>query len=204
MIILLMALGILLFLISLPFIIIFKILNRNKKGYKDISVNPYSSNSYQPQAVNHISNNYDNYLKQKYLMTGTEFLFYSQLKEYLSGTDYQIFSKVRVLDLVVVVNNRNYMSSFNKVCRKHIDFVICDSKAEIICALELNDRSHNRKDRITRDAFIYRIFQDIGLRFYTYEPSKIYNFDKDLYFLKIVSQNNPAASGAGAGNCDTY
>ena len=55
------------------------------------------------------------------------------------------------------------MAYFNKIKSKHIDFVICDNSTlkPLIC-LELDDSSHNRKDRIERDQFIDDVFNSIG------------------------------------------
>ena len=53
------------------------------------------------------------------------------------------------------INKSNWQKAFNKISRKHFDFVLCNKNDySIICAIELNDKSHNNKQRKERDAFL--------------------------------------------------
>jgi very-short-patch-repair endonuclease len=51
----------------------------------------------------------------------------------------------------------------NRIKSKHIDFVICDAALCPIIAVELDDSSHHRADRQTRDRDVDRILQIASL-----------------------------------------
>jgi hypothetical protein len=52
----------------------------------------------------------------------------------------------------------------NRIDRKHVDFVICEARTmQPLLAIELDDASHERADRIARDAFVDRVFEVAGL-----------------------------------------
>lgn len=52
----------------------------------------------------------------------------------------------------------------NKIDRKHIDFLLCDPQTlRPILGIELDDKSHQRKDRQERDRFVNGVFAAAGL-----------------------------------------
>ena len=52
----------------------------------------------------------------------------------------------------------------NKIDRKHVDFLLCDPDTlQPLVGIELDDRSHRRRDRQERDAFVDRVFEAAGL-----------------------------------------
>jgi hypothetical protein len=71
---------------------------------------------------------------------------------------YRVFTKVRLSDLVRVqpgLKASARQAAFNRISRKHVDFVICKADdLSIVGVIELDDRSHDRPDRRRRDAFI--------------------------------------------------
>lgn len=76
--------------------------------------------------------------------------FFVQLQRKLPQNLY-ILCKVRLAD-VCLPSNRKNIAAFNKVARKHVDFVVVDmSSSKIRFAIELDDKSHARKDSIQRD-----------------------------------------------------
>jgi len=76
------------------------------------------------------------------------------------GSQYTVFAKVRLADVVKVVDARDksaWWRAFNKISAKHLDFVVCDSSSSaIVCCIELDDVSYGRDDRKTRDQFLER------------------------------------------------
>ena len=72
--------------------------------------------------------------------------------------DFDLFVKVRLADLIIVrpgIRPKFRMRAFNRICAKHIDFVLCDAESyEVVAAIELDDRSHERRARRVRDLFI--------------------------------------------------
>ncbi len=74
------------------------------------------------------------------------------------GENTQIFGKVRVADVIAPkkgLSRSDWQKSFNKISGKHFDFLLCNtSDFSVLCAVELNDSSHNSKKRKDRDAFL--------------------------------------------------
>jgi len=69
---------------------------------------------------------------------------------------------------------------FNRIAAKHVDFLLCEpATMKPVLALELDDSSHARRGRRTRDDFLQDTCQAIALpllRFptaATYEPASI-------------------------------
>ena len=96
------------------------------------------------------------YKKIENLCTSAEYKFYKILHEAV-GDRFLIFSKVRAADVLVPVKSKDrsrWRSAFNKVACKHFDFVLCDEELQIIAAIELDDASHSKKERIERDRFL--------------------------------------------------
>lgn len=74
------------------------------------------------------------------------------------ASDYQIFTKVRLADIVRPVRNpsrSSWRSAFNRIAGKHVDFVLCDSSQfKIVAVIELDDRTHERLERGVRDELV--------------------------------------------------
>lgn len=106
------------------------------------------------------------YTRHEKLFSAAERNFYFALKAAV-GNRYTIFGKVRVADLVKVTRKTNDKRGYRalaRIAQKHVDYVLCDPNTlAIVCVVELNDSTHNRKDRIERDHFIGAVFKHIGL-----------------------------------------
>lgn len=92
------------------------------------------------------------------LMTPAELAFFGVL-EPLVRPSFMISAKVRLADLFQVGQGVGQQSAFNKISRKHIDFVLTDpATSRILCGIELDDRSHKHPDRVERDKFVNEVF----------------------------------------------
>lgn len=98
------------------------------------------------------------------LLTPAEITFLRSL-ELAVRSDWQIFSMVRVADVLKVrPKTRKFQSWQNRIFGKHVDFVICDiDTLEVKLAIELDDTSHRRSDRVARDRFLNSAFASAGL-----------------------------------------
>lgn len=98
------------------------------------------------------------------LVTKSELKFYKSLVKAVQD-DFEIFAMVRIADLLrVEKGDKNRRKWLNKILAKHIDFVLCDpGSLEPIVCIELDDPSHQRKDRIERDIFVNDAFDSAGL-----------------------------------------
>ena len=99
--------------------------------------------------------------KKKLLLSKNEWYFYKKLKPICDKYNLHILSKIRLADLVEVketVEPKDRTKYFNKISKKHIDYVLCKpDNLQIIAFIELDDRSHERKDRIERDNFVDKV-----------------------------------------------
>lgn len=106
------------------------------------------------------------YIKNQVLFTPAERSFLGVL-EHAVGEDYRVFGKIRVADVVRVksLGDRSARQrAFNRINAKHFDFILC-SKGDlaIVAAIELDDKSHERRDRRERDSFLVSLCQAASL-----------------------------------------
>ncbi len=96
-------------------------------------------------------------------MSPAELSFFHVLHRAVAGRAL-IFPKVRLGDLIYAPKQEQQYAALQRINRKHVDFVLCDPKTlQPVAAIELDDRSHRREDRINRDAFVESVFTGIGL-----------------------------------------
>ncbi len=96
------------------------------------------------------------------------------------GKDYYIFAQVHVPTIVdSKVVGQNWRGAFRHINEKSVDFVLCD-KAYISpkLVIELDDRTHERIDRVERDKEVERILKDAGLPLLRLENNGKFNTDE--------------------------
>jgi hypothetical protein len=105
------------------------------------------------------------YRRKDYLLTVAERKFYDVLIRVVEENNWVLFSKVRLEDLLwIPANTENRFGLRNRIKSRHIDFVICDKEnIRPLIAIELDDSSHKREDRIDRDEKVGHILKDAGL-----------------------------------------
>ena len=99
------------------------------------------------------------------------------------GSDYLVFPKVRLADIVVPVKGMSksgWQTAFNKITGKHIDFILCEpSCLKVVAAVELDDDTHWRFDRSFRDNLVDCALADADIPILrvkareTYSPASI-------------------------------
>jgi hypothetical protein len=74
------------------------------------------------------------------------------------GDEYRVFGKIRLADVIRPQkgsSSSDRQKSFNKIVSKHVDFALCKKDdLSLVCAIELDDASHERNDRKDRDQFL--------------------------------------------------
>lgn len=125
-----------------------------KQEYKQQTQQP-------PKTENPQSGNY--YAKP--LLTARELQAYAKLKPMADIRGLIICPKVRLADLVhPYKNDPKFMSHFGRIKAKHVDFVICDQLMNVRGIIELDDRTHDRKDRQERDRLVDEILESVGYK----------------------------------------
>ena len=94
-----------------------------------------------------------------------EHSFYQVLKHTVSEWAI-ICPKVSLGDLFYVksIDPSKYRTYTNKIDRKHVDFLLCDPKTvKPLLGIELDDTSHQKRDRKERDEFVEMVFEEANI-----------------------------------------
>lgn len=108
------------------------------------------------------------------------------------GPEHRVFGKVRVADIAKVkagLSKSARQGALNRLAAKHFDFVICRaSDLSVICAVELNDRSHASRRAQARDELVAHVCHAIGLPLLAVPAQQAYSVqDVREQFLTAVS-----------------
>ena len=115
------------------------------------------------------------------LFTPAERSFLGVLNSVLKD-EASILGKVRVADIITPAKGlprSHWQRAFNKISSKHIDFVLCNKNDfSILCAIELNDKSHNNHKRKQRDAFLEKACEAASLPLVQFKAQAGYSIDE--------------------------
>ncbi len=143
------------------------------------------------------------HLRDDFLSTA-EASFYHVIKG-MMGSYLTICPKVALSEILYVPRRNGSFQTFqNKIDRKRIDFLVCDAKTmRPRFAIELDDSSHQRADRIERDAFVEQVFEAAGLPLVRIAVKNVYDTrELGLLFKKALgngdSQQQPLVQSAAA------
>lgn len=98
------------------------------------------------------------------IMSHSEFEFFKILLAALQNR-YDVFPQIH-LDAILdnKIKGQSWFGAFRHINEKSVDFLLCDKKSgKPILAIELDDRSHEREDRIVRDREVERMLNNVGL-----------------------------------------
>lgn len=98
-------------------------------------------------------------------LSPAEYSFFKVLEQVLADRAF-LCTKVNLSDIFwVKADDYGQRRAYtNKIDRKHIDFLLCDSTTmQPILGIELDDKSHKRKDRQARDVFVDQVFAAANL-----------------------------------------
>jgi len=137
------------------------------------------------------------YKKLPALFTPAERSFLGVLDQAV-GKDFRLFGKVRVADVLAPregLNKSAWQTAFNKINRKHFDFVLCaPGDLSVICAIELNDQSHQKKNRQDRDAFLAGACAASGVPLVSFPAQHAYSAsDVSAKIAEAISGSSAAA-----------
>jgi hypothetical protein len=137
---------------------------------------------------------------RKTLFTPAERSFLGVLDQAL-GSEYRVFGKVRVADIASVkpgLGNSARQAALNRIAAKHFDFVVCRaSDLSVICAVELNDRSHSSQRAQARDDLLFKVCQTIHLPLLIVPAKHAYSLQEvKARFDAVISSPSLVASGA--------
>ena len=86
------------------------------------------------------------------------------------------------LERLIKVKDNNY-SYRNRIKSRSIDFTIVNNNNyNVVCCIELDDKTHNKESRIKRDEFINELFKNVNINLIRV---KVGNYDFDMIKNKI-------------------
>ena len=116
------------------------------------------------------------YKKAESLLTKAELNFYNQIRG-IEGNDEILLMKVRMADIVQPTGSNR--KKLYQVTSKHADFVLANKiTLEPTAVIELDDASHNRKDRVERDRLVDKIYKESGIPIIHVKIGKSYDAQK--------------------------
>jgi hypothetical protein len=134
------------------------------------------------------------YIKKDCLLTPAERSFLGVLEQAIGG-QYRVYAQVRLADLLAVrtgIGRSARTIALNRINRKHADFVLCDKETlEIVCAIELDDASHQQARRKERDTFVEEACRVAGLplaRFVAKATYTIQDVRESIQQVAVIKQ----------------
>lgn len=109
--------------------------------------------------------------RQKTLLTKTEYEFAKYLVFACSKYHIRVCPKVRMEDFIDVTTEKYRMKYRGHIKSRHVDFLLCDLHYNLLCAVELDDNSHNTAVAAKTDALKNRIYKSINLRLFRVKVS---------------------------------
>lgn len=109
-------------------------------------------------------NNTYSYSAKSLIMTRTEAEFFVRLN-HIAEERYFVFPQVHLSALLYYSGReQNRLYAFRHINGKSVDFVLCDKQTlRPTYAIELDDKTHESKERRVRDAEVERIFEEADL-----------------------------------------
>ena len=89
--------------------------------------------------------------------------------------------------LVAVPSGPHKQSSFNRISRMSIDFVVCDAQLNTLVAIELDDPSHDRNSGKERDLKKDTVLATAGVRLVRIRVETIPSLDELKKLLALES-----------------
>ena len=104
------------------------------------------------------------YYAKSYVMTSRENECFKILNEIFSSKWF-VVPQVHLSALLDYrVKGQNWNAAFRHINGKSVDFVLIGKESyKVVCAIELDDSTHSKPDRIERDVEIERMFKEAGI-----------------------------------------
>lgn len=119
-----------------------------------------------------------------------EVMLFQELKKQLPE-GYHIFPKMRLADIMeTTATGREFHGQFNRISKKHVDFLICNQNYKPVLAIELNGSSHQKIRTQRNDEFKKEVFKNIGLRLEVIQIGTNFAASVDELFTDSIRQGH--------------
>ncbi len=134
------------------------------------------------------------YKQKQYLMTYVENKCYHAIVQAVQDK-YFVFPQVHLSAFIDhKVEGQNWKSAFRHINQKSVDFVLCDKHyISPKLAIELDDKTHERPDRIDRDGEVERVLQQAGLPLLRLENGNGFNSTEIAQKIEALLNTNQKA-----------
>lgn len=156
-------------IIGIGFIMLFAFLSKkNRKNFNDennkkIYIEPVETKSDEELIETENTEKFP-YILTNCVFSNKESKFYNSLKRITDKHNLVVFTKMRIADIVYLPRNHpEFIRWFNYIKAKHIDFIVCNSVLKPVLLIEVDDSTHDRENRIKRDEFVDKIFNQLNL-----------------------------------------
>lgn len=124
------------------------------------------------------SDNRFNLFVSKKFFSASELAFFNELNKFLIDSDLVLFSKPRLADFIGVKNweYKLYMTAFNRISSKHIDFILLDKYWNVKLLIELDDYFHKKTKAKKNDDFKNELFEYLWFPLVRFKVWKTYDF----------------------------
>ena len=109
-----------------------------------------------------------------------------------AGEKHTVCPKVNLNDIFFVSRPDQNQAARNRISRKHIDFLLCDSRSMRPCVgVELDDSSHATEKGRMRDALVEQVFAAAGLPLVRFPARRAYNVSEVTSLLAVSLGKTP-------------
>ena len=140
------------------------------------------------------------YRKRESLFSPAERSFFGVLNQAV-GPGFRVFGKVRVGDVLAPeegLTTSQRAGALNRINRMHFDFIVCAADdLSIVCAVELDDKSHQQARRQRRDVFLAEACQTAGFVLINFPAQHAYSVPEVAAAIAKKTGITPSGSGAG-------
>lgn len=115
------------------------------------------------------------YKRRDKILTKTEIASFKRIEPMVNSFNGKLFAQVRVADVINVTGNgksKGWWKKFRQISSKHVDLVVTDSQFNILCAIEIDDSSHLRRERKKRDELLNTVFRKANLPLLRVKPGR--------------------------------
>jgi very-short-patch-repair endonuclease len=111
----------------------------------------------------------------KKLLSQPEQILYFRLIEALP--EHIILAQVQLSQILGVKKGNNHQAWLNRISRMSTDFVVCNKDSSIVAVIELDDATHQRKDRQTADAKKDKALNSAGIKIIRWQARSMPNIE---------------------------
>ena len=125
------------------------------------------------------------------LLNSNEIVFYKDINYLLENTNYVIFPKVRLADVIYVNTKYNFTLYFNKIGTKSIDLLVCDKNTLApLIAIYLDDIIQYDEDMIEDRKYIEFCLREANIKVVRFNINIKYDYfdiEKELAISSLRS-----------------